>query len=57
MQKVLNIIFVITALAVTGNMHAQDIEEVAKAPIMTTNGGVSMSHIANFPLWFKFVNL
>ncbi len=48
MQKVLNIIFIITALAFTGNMHAQDIEEVAKAPIMTTNGGVSMSHIANF---------
>ncbi len=57
MQKVLNIVFIITVLAVTGNMHAQDIEEVAKAPIMTTNGRVSMGHIANFPLWFKFVNL
>ena len=40
--------FILIASMFVFNTFAQDIEAIAKAPILTTNGGISFSQIANY---------
>lgn len=40
--------FAIIASLLSFNISAQDIEAIAKAPILTTNGGISVSQIATY---------
>ncbi len=47
MHKRLNVILITFNIIICNFSLAQDIEQVAKAPLMATNGGVSMSHILN----------
>jgi len=42
------ILCLLTAIIVSVNATAQDIEAVAQAPILTTNGGIAITQIATF---------
>jgi len=39
------IIYLLITLAASCNVMAQDLESIAKAPILTTSGGISVSQI------------
>ncbi len=48
MKKTYTILVVLVIISNLSITYAQDIEEIAQAPIMATNGGISLSQIAYF---------